>query len=167
MHCASAGVPACADVMAECLASNGADILLCLTTSCHMYKKPAVCSILDALFMVACVCIDRSRLHCVQAGNLCTTLLAVPFTQELWDRTGSGEGSRPMMTSSTYLQARTERQRSCRSMMGRWGPRRSDTSSSVCRPTSKKSPCALAFCMDTRGSGGMRRYAGTYKRVRI
>ena len=51
-----------------------------------------------------------------------------------------------MMTSSTYLQASTERQRSCRSMMGRCSPRRSDTSSSVCSPTSRKSPCSLAFC---------------------
>mmetsp|Transcript_22950 Transcript_22950/g.58649 ORF Transcript_22950/g.58649 Transcript_22950/m.58649 type:complete len:204 (+) Transcript_22950:979-1590(+) len=50
----------------------------------------------------------------------------------------------PMMTSSTYLHASTLSARSCRFMMGRCGPRRSCTSSSVCTPTSRKSPRALA-----------------------
>ena len=51
-----------------------------------------------------------------------------------------------MMTSSTYLQASRDRQRSCTSMMGRWDPRRSSTSSFVCSPTSRKSPSFRASC---------------------
>mmetsp|Transcript_38904 Transcript_38904/g.115729 ORF Transcript_38904/g.115729 Transcript_38904/m.115729 type:complete len:229 (+) Transcript_38904:809-1495(+) len=50
----------------------------------------------------------------------------------------------PMTTSSTNLHASTLSERSWRFMMGRWGPRRACTSSSVWRPTSRKSPSALA-----------------------
>jgi hypothetical protein len=52
----------------------------------------------------------------------------------------------PMTTSSTYLQASTLRLRSCKFMIGKWGPRRLWTSSSVWSPTRRKSPSALAAC---------------------
>ena len=55
----------------------------------------------------------------------------------------------PMMTSLAWQQASTLSARSCRSMMGRCAPRRSRTSSSLCSPTSRKSPAALAACSGT------------------
>mmetsp|Transcript_5785 Transcript_5785/g.20167 ORF Transcript_5785/g.20167 Transcript_5785/m.20167 type:complete len:254 (-) Transcript_5785:610-1371(-) len=51
----------------------------------------------------------------------------------------------PMITSSTYLQASTPSERSCRFMMGWFGPRLALTSASVCSPTSRKSPALLAL----------------------
>jgi len=57
----------------------------------------------------------------------------------------------PMMTSFAWQQASTLSARSCRSMMGRCGPRRARTSSSLCRPTSRKSPAARAACASARG----------------
>jgi hypothetical protein len=51
-----------------------------------------------------------------------------------------------LRTSSTYLQASTLSARSCTFMMGVCGPLRASTSSSVCRPTSRKSPASFANC---------------------
>jgi len=56
----------------------------------------------------------------------------------------------PIMTSFAWQQASTLSARSCRSMMGRCGPRRARTSSSLCSPTSRKSPAARAACARAR-----------------